>query len=187
MIHDQTRKATICNLSINEQLNSSFARFWQIERAERQNTRTPEERICEGYFAQTYERNSEGRFIVTMPTRPELLQKLGDSKDIALKRFMTLERKLNRDSELKREYTKFMHEYLSLHHMRELRSNAALTQESSVKYYLPHHCMIKETSTTTRLRVVFDASSQTTSGIALNDALLVGPILQQELFCILLR
>jgi len=34
---------------------------------------------------------------------------------------------------------------------------------------------------------VFDASSQTTSGISLNDALLVGPVLQQELFCILLR
>lgn len=55
-----------------------------------------------------------------------------------------------------------------------------------MQYYLPHHCVIKETSTT-RLRVVFDASSQTTSGISLNDALLTGPVLQQELFCILLR
>ncbi|KMQ87174.1 hypothetical protein RF55_13616 [Lasius niger] len=51
MIHDQPRNATICNLSVNEQLNSSLARFWQVERAERQNTRTPEERICEGHFA----------------------------------------------------------------------------------------------------------------------------------------
>lgn len=53
-----------------------------------------------------------------MPTRPELLQKLGDSKDIALKRFIILEHKLNRDSKLKREYTEFIHEYLSLRHMR---------------------------------------------------------------------
>ncbi|XP_011859714.1 PREDICTED: uncharacterized protein LOC105557155 [Vollenhovia emeryi] len=143
MVHDQPRNATICNLSVNEQLNSSLARFWQVERAERQNTRTPEERICEEHFAQTYRRNSEGRFIVTMPTRPELLQKLGDSKDIALKRFVTLERKLNRDSELKREYTEFIHEYLSLHHMRELQSSATLTHNPSVQYYLPHHCVIK--------------------------------------------
>lgn len=118
---------------------------------------------------------------MTLPTRPEILQKLGESKDTALNRFKMLERKLNRKLELKKEYTDFMHEYLSLRHRRELQSDTRL------HYYLPHYCVIKETSSTTRLRVVFDASSQTTSGISLNDALMVGPILQQELFCILLR
>jgi len=38
----------------------------------------------------------------------------------------------------------------------------------------------------TKLRV-FDASSKTTSDILPNDALMVGPILQQDIFSILLR
>lgn len=55
------------------------------------------------------------------------------------------------------------------------------------QYYLPHHCVLKETSVTTKRRVVYDVSSKTTSGISLNDALMVGLVLQQDLFLILLR
>ncbi|XP_067205356.1 uncharacterized protein [Linepithema humile] len=149
MLLEEPKNVTICNLSINEQLNTNLARFWQIERAERQNTRTPEERICEGHFAQTYKRNSEGRFIVTLPTRDEVLRTLGESKDIALNRFRILERKLSRDAKLKEEYTDFIHEYQSLQHLRELTMNTSSIQDTSLHYYLPHHCVIKETSSTT--------------------------------------
>ena len=54
-------------------------------------------------------------------------------------------------------------------------------------FYLPHHCVEKEASTTTKLPVVFDASAITTSGTSLNDILLTGPRLQDDLFEILLR
>ena len=47
--------------------------------------------------------------------------------------------------------------------------------------------MLKEDSTTTRLRVVFDASAETTIGLSPNDYLLVGPKLRDDLFNILLR
>lgn len=61
------------------------------------------------------------------------------------------------------------------------------SQNTRPRYYLPHHCVIKERSLTTKLRVMFDASSKPTTGISLNDALMVGPVLQQDLFSILLR
>ncbi|XP_018373017.1 PREDICTED: uncharacterized protein LOC108767570 [Trachymyrmex cornetzi] len=44
-----------------------------------------------------------------------------------------------------------------------------------------------EESTTTKLRVVFDASCKTSSGQSLNDLLMVGPKIQQELMEILIR
>lgn len=52
-------------------------------------------------------------------------------------------------------------------------------------YFLPHHCVIRQSSTTTKLRVVFDGSAKTTNGVALNDILAVGPTIQSELFSII--
>ena len=45
---------------------------------------------------------------------------------------------------------------------------------------MPHHCVLKDASTTTKLRVVFDASAKTTTGLSLNDCLMVGPKLQEH-------
>ncbi|GFX43107.1 integrase catalytic domain-containing protein [Trichonephila clavipes] len=53
--------------------------------------------------------------------------------------------------------------------------------------YLPHHGVVRDTSCTTKLRVVFDASSKTSSGLSLNDLLMVGPRVQPELFPILMQ
>lgn len=176
----------ICNLVVNDQLNSSIRQFWQIEHIERQNTRSPEERTCEEHFARIYKRNKEGRFIVALPVRKEQLQKIGDSKECAFQRFNSLEKRLNRQPQLKKEYAAFMHEYLELGHMQEITQDS-VRWDNQPQYYLPHHCVLKESSVTIKLRVVFDASCKSSSGISFNDALLVGPVLQQDLFSILLR
>lgn len=47
--------------------------------------------------------------------------------------------------------------------------------------------MIKESSTTTKLRVVFNASAKTASGLSLNDVLKIGPKIQGDLFDIVTR
>ncbi|XP_037932583.1 uncharacterized protein LOC119667365 [Teleopsis dalmanni] len=57
----------------------------------------------------------------------------------------------------------------------------------SPHYFIPHNYVLKPDSTTTKLRVVFDASSKTTSGQSLNDLLHIGPTVQSELLSILLR
>ena len=36
-----------------------------------------------------------------------------------------------------------------------------INKPSNEVYYLPHHCVFKEDSTTTKLRVVFDGSAKT--------------------------
>ncbi|XP_033229514.1 uncharacterized protein LOC117181055 [Belonocnema kinseyi] len=54
-------------------------------------------------------------------------------------------------------------------------------------FYLPHHAVVKTSSLTTKVRVVFDGSAKTSSGIALNDSLMVGPTIQEDLFSIITR
>ncbi|GFY09223.1 integrase catalytic domain-containing protein [Trichonephila clavipes] len=92
---------------------------------------------------------------------------IGDSKEGALKRFYSLERKLHSNNQLKEEYTEFMEEYQNLGHMTPLASDV-----KSPHYFLPHHGVINDNSSTTKLRVVFDGSFKSTNGNSLNDILL---------------
>ena len=54
-------------------------------------------------------------------------------------------------------------------------------------YYLPHHAVIRPESQTTKLRTVFNASFKTSNGLSLNDILMTGPIVQDDLIAILMR
>ncbi|XP_050059728.1 uncharacterized protein LOC126551013 [Aphis gossypii] len=54
-------------------------------------------------------------------------------------------------------------------------------------YFLPQHAVINTNSTTTKLSVVFDGSCKTDIGLSLNDVLLKGPTIQEELITILAR
>ncbi|XP_018361212.1 PREDICTED: uncharacterized protein LOC108759963 [Trachymyrmex cornetzi] len=65
----QNPKVITCSLSVNEQLNSNLTKFWQQESCNRMNTRTSEERACENHFGETYKRDSDGRFIITLSKR----------------------------------------------------------------------------------------------------------------------
>ena len=69
----------------------------------------------------------------------------------------------------------------------ELVPRSTLSVPPHLSYYLPMHGVSKESSSTTKLRVVFDASAKTTTGISLNDTLMVGPTLFPNLSEILVR
>ncbi|XP_024884721.1 uncharacterized protein LOC112462887, partial [Temnothorax curvispinosus] len=118
---DQYMKSTVCNMSMNDQLNASLMKFWQLESCERIATRTPEERAFENHFMQTHKRDSEGRFVVTLPIKMDVLKNLGESKEIAVQQLYSLERRLKRQPQFTREYVEFMREYQRLGHMRELQ------------------------------------------------------------------
>lgn len=74
-----------------------------------------------------------------------------------------------------------MREYQDLNHM------SLAASSSDGRYLLPHHAVLRLSSTTTKLRVVFNGSAKTSSGKSLNDILMTGPKLQPELFDTLLR
>ncbi|XP_036149718.1 uncharacterized protein LOC118647894 [Monomorium pharaonis] len=75
-----------------------------------------------------------------------------------------------------------MSEYESLEHMQIVPESQP---EPQPVYYLPHHGVMREHSLTTKLRVVFNGSSRTTSGVSLNDLLHTGAKLQTNLFDVL--
>ncbi|UYV81867.1 hypothetical protein LAZ67_20002729 [Cordylochernes scorpioides] len=156
-------------------------KFWKLESIPDVTSISKDENESEIHFVETHGRDSTGRYVVQLPFRNDC--HLGDSRSNAIKRLCSLERSLIPRPEVYDQYRSFIKEYLELGHM------SLVPKEDIIKgrYYLPHHPVIKEKSCTTKLRVVFDASAKTDSGLSLNDALIPGPKIQQDLFHIILR
>ncbi|XP_063890748.1 uncharacterized protein LOC126055712 isoform X1 [Helicoverpa armigera] len=171
-------------LTLTDDLRLGLNRFWELDSVHPQHKQTCEERSCEDIFVETTYRDADGRFVVTIPLK-ESPDVLGDSYSMAKRRFLSLERRLAKDAYLKQLYVSFMTEYIELGHMSEYNSH--LNTTSSYSNYLPHHGVLNESKSTTKLRVVFDASARTTSGKSFNDIQMVGSTLQDDLLSILLR
>jgi len=76
-----------------------------------------------------------------------------------------------------------MKEYEELGHTELMKSQ----EGNQTCYFLSHHPVFKETSTTTKTRVRFDGSAKTSNGLSLNEILQVGPTVKQDLYSIILR
>lgn len=167
----------VCNFS--HEIRDQLSKFWELEEVPQKPVMSQEETECERHFEQHTRRLEDGRFCVTLPlkAKPETL---GDSYYMARKRFESLERRFQKQPDVKTQYSDFIDEYESLGHLSRIER-----PENAV--FLPHHPVLKEKSESTKCRVVFDASCKTTSGLSLNDILMVGPTLQDDVFSILVR
>lgn len=167
----------------DDQLADRLKEFWELEHyPNKRMLHTKEELLCEQHFLNNYRRDSEGRFIVQLPFK-QVPNCLGDSFEMAKRRFFGLERRIHKDPKILKLYSQFMDEYLTLKHMRPVELN----ELPEPNYFLPHHAVLKPDSSTTKLRVVFDASAKSTTNYSLNDILMVGPTVQDDLFSVIVR
>ncbi|XP_077548092.1 uncharacterized protein LOC144160812 [Haemaphysalis longicornis] len=60
-------------------------------------------------------------------------------------------------------------------------------QRSTTRYYMPHHGVVRRDAVTTKLRVVFDASSHVSGQPSLNSILCKGPKLDADLLRLILK
>ncbi|KMQ83089.1 hypothetical protein RF55_20955, partial [Lasius niger] len=180
---DIDKPATLHVNTIKLDTDNLVTNFWKLDSVPVANTLTKEELACETHFQTNCSRLPSGRYMVRLPYKISPTQ-LGESRQLALRRFGSLEKMLTLRPEVYSRYKDFLLEYLVLGHMERVPPTEK-TQNPT--YYLPHHAVFKESSATTKLRVVFDASVKSSSGLSLNDVLYTGPRVQQELFAILLR
>ncbi|XP_076686033.1 uncharacterized protein LOC143378078 [Andrena cerasifolii] len=173
------RVATLQSSS-EEELLPLIRRFWEQEEVMVSPAYTIEEQNCEEHFKETHRRLPSGRYMVRLPLRGTM--ELGESRRGAKRMLLRMEAKFKREPAFAEAYHTFMREYSQLTHMSKVQGDLL-----GPYYYLPHHGVLKESSTTTRLRVVFNGSSLTTSGQSLNEGLMVGPNLLPSLQQLLLR
>ncbi|XP_062533393.1 uncharacterized protein LOC134202407 [Armigeres subalbatus] len=183
-LEETEENSPVCaNLAVTDGLEACLQRFFHQEDNTEPDNNTNEQEQFEEHFQRTYRRNKDGRFVVQLPFR-ETVQQLGSSRSLALKRFLLLEKRLARNPDLMTQYAEFINEYRLLNHCREVREEE--DSPGLQTYYLPHHCVLKPFSSSTKLRVVFDATAKT-SEFSLNDVLMTGTSSQSDLFSIVLR
>lgn len=163
-------------------LDNTLRSFWELENVPAAKTISTEDKACEKLFTETVARNEDGKYIVSLPFKTAILPQFPGMRDLAVNRFLALERRLIKNQPVYQQYVDFMKEYLTLHHMEKISEYSL----SPWTYYIPHHAILKPSSLTTKLRVVFNGSAKLPNQPSLNDFLHVGPKLQQDIVTILL-
>lgn len=174
------------NLHQEIEIDQQLRRLFEDDDMPTERQLTEEEKSCEEQFCRQYQRDETGRYIVPLPFKTNInVPLLGESYGVAINRLRSLERRLQNNPKFAADYAHCLREYVQLDHMESV--DAKEPNDSEFTNYLAHQAVIKLSSSSTKLRVVFDASNKTSNGRSLNDILLVGPRLQQDLAFILLR
>ena len=165
------------------QLETLLTAILQEEDGARDATPTQLEQQVEKHYSDnvTYS-TADQRYTVCLPKKP-CISDLGKSRPQAVTRFLQTEKsaKIRR---IRPQFQEVIKTYLELGHAELVPPEEHPPAES---FWLPMHAVFKEASTSTKLRVVFDGSAATTTGLSLNQALYVGPTIQATLSDILIR
>ncbi|XP_044740084.1 uncharacterized protein LOC123301412 [Chrysoperla carnea] len=176
--------AKIHHCSLDFHLDKQLEQFWiQESITENQGSELSlEEEDCEQQYVSTVSRNETGRYIVRLPLKGSP-KKLGNTRSSAIKMIQSLQHKLNSNPEYRHLYSEFLREYEALIHMS--KASPTLVEGKPI-FYLPHHGVFREVSSTTKLRVVFNGSYRSSTGVSLNDILHTGAKLQTNISDVLL-
>eukprot|EP00731_Ephydatia_muelleri_P025917 Em0018g17a len=145
---------------------------------------TPKENTVVRHFESHHTRSESGRFIVPLAKRSDSTP-LGESRTQAVRHFMHLERSLLSKGSFP-EFRAVINEYFSMGHA-EAVPKSDMNKPPQRVFYLPIQAVVKESSTISKIRAVFDASAKSSTGTSLNDTLLVGPTVHSSLVDVLLR
>jgi len=206
-----------CHVQTGDTLDAGLRRFWELEELPPISKLSTEEIACEKHFCATTTRDEQGRFTVQLPFKEDVKPLGGSLRQAQYRFKSIEKRLRNNPElkkeycEFMEDYIALGHlervsntipttshgtaasspevrtpTYTKTASSPEVRSQTT-TKTNAQYFYLPHHCVFKPTSTTTKMRVVFDGSAKTDSGISLNESLMVGSKLQDDLFHLLVR
>ena len=135
-------------------------------------------------FKKQLSRDSDGRYetgLIWKENHPPL----SNNKTASFGRLRSLVKNLKRSPETFEAYDKVIRDQLENNVVEEVKSENEATNDK--EFYLPHKAVIRKDAETTKLRVVYDASAKSETGVSLNECLEKGPPLQKLLWDILIR
>ena len=127
----------------------------------------------------------KGRYTVQLPFKNHH-DLTPDNYELSLARLNSLVRRLRKESSLLLDYNQLINEQLEKGIVETVHE--AEIPEPGTVYYICHQAVIRKQALTTRLRIVFDASSKLQKNLPnLNDCINTGPALTPAIMNMLLR
>ena len=160
-------------------LNDQLSKFWNLESIGIKGN--------EATVYQSFEDEIEfveGRYQIKLPWKPEHAT-LPDNFQLSKRRLCSNYSKLKANPKLLQEYNAIIKDQ----EQQGIIERVDIKQECEIgkTTYLPHHPVIRQDKTTTKVRVVFDASAKDRSGTSLNSCLYTGPCLLKTVVEIMTR
>ena len=127
---------------------------------------------------------TKGRYMVTWPWKEESPD-LPENYQLALGRLKSILQQLVKIPTLLEKYDAIIKEQLNKGIIEQVTDDSEV---GPLKHYIPHHLVITPLKSTTKVRIVYDASAKTRQGNkSLNECLYRCPIILPSLFGLLLR
>ena len=149
------------------EVKNNLKSFWQNDNI---GLSTTNKKVCESFDSDIH--FHDGRYEVKFPFRSDH-NMIEDNYLLSLNRLKGLWKKMKNDSDLLKNYDDIVQEQLKLKIIEEVPKERYNVGSTS---YLPHRPVVKEDRSTSKVRMVFDASAKN-KGPALNDCLFSGPTL----------
>ena len=137
-----------------DSLQTLVEKFWDLETLGISET---EKSPWEESFEEKITRNADNRYEIELPFKYNH-PVLPDNFELSKKRLMNLREKLLQDLEKLETYANVLEGH------RQMGVMETAPDESTIgeTHYLPHHGVVNEESSTTKLHIVFDASAKAT-------------------------
>ncbi|XP_053395800.1 uncharacterized protein LOC128555967 [Mercenaria mercenaria] len=157
--------------------------FWNIESIGiTDNVQNSNDEIAMKKFKETI-KFEDGRYHVTWPWRDEEFE-LPENRQLALGRLKSNVSRMSSKPELMKRYNEVIEDQLN----KGVIEKVSYKVQDGMTHYIPHHAVINPEKLTTKLRIVYNASSKTRKeNKSLNECLYRGPVILQHLCGILLR
>ena len=167
---------------VQDHLHKFMTKFWEIQEIGEKKFLSEEEFQAEEHFKTNTTRDPHtGRYTVKLAFN-EKIEKLENSQKLAEKQFLLLERRLAKSPDSTNQYIECMREAIAANHKIKLNEGEICSKHC----FLPNHHVLKESSLTTKLRVVYNAFSKTSTSISLNDCSKIDLVVQNTSFDIVL-
>ena len=170
----------LCCESKRPPLHSELKRFWDYETLGIKDDEPP---VYEKFLE--IMSKVDGRYEISLPFKEDH-PVIPDNYSLCKQRLDYLLKRLKSKPEILSEYDSVIQEQLDAGIVEHVQSNDDKSGVGNI-HFLPHREVIRSDRATTRLRVVYDASSKRKNEVSLNDCLYKGPPLAPLIFDILTR
>ena len=162
-------------------------RFWEVEEPPNQVDSvywSKKKCMVVDHFQTQHSHSSIERFVIPLPRRVNA-STIGEFRSQVIRRFVYIERLLSSKG-LSGQFNDVIREYFDMGHAEPVLESDFKKSAYQV-FYLPIQIVQRDSSTTTKIRVVFDTFAKSSTRVSLNDTLLVAPMVHSPLIDFLLR